>query len=132
MIVGALSSDLARALIRSLPEDLAGAVELLGVHGCDWWTSVPAGALVILDPAVLDSDGVSLAMAATALSAAGARVVFYTTFSSESMRAVAFAAALHPVELWITGIDDRAAEFGRRVQRLSAHRFVDELLPKLL
>ena len=132
MIVSVLTPELARALAGCLPADLAKSIEFVPSERPEWWTTVPTGALIVLDPALLAGDSVSLAAIGAVLTTAGARVVFYTSFSAESMRAVAFAAVLHPVELWITGVDDRAGEFARRVQRLAAHDLVDEVLTRLL
>lgn len=132
MIVAALPPEPARTLVERLPRDLAASIDVLTVNEQQWWTSVPPGALVVLDPVLLAGDGVALAMAGSTLTAAEARVVFYTSFSPESMRAVAFAAGLAPLELWIAGIDDRAQEFGKRVQRLAAHGLIADLLPRLL
>jgi AraC-like DNA-binding protein len=132
MIVAALPSESARILADRLPRDLAESVVSVDVKKQEWWTSVPPDALVILDPVLLAGDGVALAMAGSTFNAAEARVVFYTSFSPESMRAVAFAAGLAPLELWIIGIDDLAQEFGRRLQRLAAHGLIADLLPRLL
>jgi AraC-like DNA-binding protein len=132
MIAAALSPELARVFAARLPAEFSECIRPISVHEREWWTSIPAGALLILDPTVLAGDGVALAMAGAAITAVGARVVLYTSFSAESMRAVAFAAPLMPVELWITGIDDHAEEFGRRVQRLAAHGLVGDVVPRLL
>ena len=132
MIAAALSPALARSFSDHLPADLALSVAFLPLGEAGWWGSVRAGTLVVLDPMVFAGDAVSLAMAGSAFAAAGARVVFYTSFSSESMHAVAFASVLLPVELWITGIDDQAQGFAHRVQRLAAHGLIADVLPRLM
>jgi len=132
MIAAALRPTLARVFAECLPADFATSIVYLPVEEPRWWSAVQPGALVVLDPTLFSGDAVSLAMAGSTFAAVGARVAFYTSFSSESMHAVASASVLLPVELWITGIDDRAQEFGRRVQRLAAHGLVAEVLPRLL
>ena len=132
MIAAALSPVLARSFSAQLPPDLALTVAYLPLDEPRWWNAVRAGTLVVLDPTVFAGDSVSLAMAGSVFAAAGARVVFYTPFSSESMHAVAFASVLMPVELWIVGIDDLAQQFANRVQQLAAHGLIADVLPRLM
>ena len=53
MIVSVLTPELARTFAGCLPADLAKSIEFVPSERTEWWAAVPAGALIVLDPATL-------------------------------------------------------------------------------